>query len=55
MAKGTYLFAVAFACVPLGRVLRGGIPWPKVVPDRKRFLKLRFRKLAHKITLRSSA
>lgn len=37
--------------VPLGRVLRSGIPWSKVVPNLKHFIKLHFRKIAYKITL----
>ena len=40
---------------PLGRVLRSGIPWPKVVPNLKHFMTLHFRKIAYKITLISSA
>lgn len=40
---------------PLGRVLRSGIPWSKVVPNLKHFMKLHFRKIAHIITLISSA
>lgn len=37
--------------VPVGRVLGSGIPWSKVVPNLKHFIKLHFRKIAYKITL----